>query len=169
MQSVEDRPVETGRSATIPRDVLVGVGILAFCALAYWVTLGFKEAPAALAQNVQPATFPRLVIGVIVGLTVVMMAIGARVRGGWKTAPPLPVYVTAALMIGFVLAFESLGILAAMALFAFAGPLFWGARNIPAVIAFAILFPAAVYLVFAVGLGVYFPPGVVQTALDAIL
>ena len=160
--SATGRPAEAGG---LPRDVLVGVVILTFCAAVYWITLGFKEAPAALAQNVQPATFPRLVIGVIVVLTLVMMALGFRKRGGRRAMPPLPVYLTGAMMIGFVVIFDTLGILAAMASFAFVGPLVWGERNILAVAAFAVAFPAMVWLVFAEGLGVYFEPGVVETAL----
>ena len=168
METADGRPVASGRSESVPRDMLVGAAILAFCAVAYWITLGFKEAPAALAQNVQPATFPQLVIGVIVALTIGMMALGLRSAGGWREMPPPPVYATAAMMIGFVIAFDTLGILAAMALFCFAGPLVWGARNLAAVAVFAVAFPALVYLVFAVGLGVYFAPGIVQNAIAAI-
>ena len=158
-------PAETERADAIPRDVRVGAAILLFCALAYWITLGFKEAPAALAQNVQPATFPRLVLGVIAVLTLAMMALGMRGAGDAKPMPPLPVWLTGATMIGFVLAFQAFGILAAMALFAFVGPLLWGARNLLAVAGFAVLFPAAVYVVFVRGLGVWFEPGIVETVL----
>ena len=54
------RPAEAGR---LPKDFIAGLGVLAFCAFAYWLSLDIKSAPAALAQNVQPATFPRGVIG----------------------------------------------------------------------------------------------------------
>ena len=61
------------RSARLPSDLVVGACILLFCAAAYAVTLTFARAPAVVAQNVQPATFPRLVLGVIAVLTVAMM------------------------------------------------------------------------------------------------
>jgi putative tricarboxylic transport membrane protein len=153
----------------VPRDIVVGVLILAFCAVAYWISLSIKQAPSALAQNVQPSTFPRLVIGVIAILTVVMMAIGFRRADRTRAGPALTVYLTAAMMIGFILVFQHLGILAAMATFAFCGPLLWGAKNYLAVLLFAILFPAAVYLLFAVILGVYFEPGIIETAIGKFL
>ena len=60
-QDPHDTNAAGGRPAAfrLPRDFIVGACVLAFCAVAYAVTLTFKEAPAALAQNVQPATFPR--------------------------------------------------------------------------------------------------------------
>jgi hypothetical protein len=54
---------------------------------------------------------------------------------------------------------QVLGIVAAMVLFCAAMPVAWGARRWAAVIGFAVLFPAAVYTVFAIGLSVYFEPG----------
>ena len=53
-----------------------------------------------------------------------------------------------------------LGIIAAMVLFALGMPLVWGERRYWAVALFAIGFPAVVYSVFAIGLDVYFAPGV---------
>lgn len=153
----------------MPRDIVIGVAILVFCAVSYWITLSFKEAPAALAQNVQPSTFPRLVIGVIAILTLLMMAIGARRIDRKKAGPVMSVYLTAIMMISFVLVFQYLGILAAMAAFAFCGPVLWGARNYLAVVLFAILFPAAIYLLFAVVLGVYFEPGIVESMIEKFL
>lgn len=156
-----ERPAEAGRFA---RDFAIGVVLLAFCVAAYWITLGFKQAPAALAQNVQPATFPRLVIAVIAVLTVAMMLLGLREREPKRAMPRPAMIVTATAMIGFVLAFEMLGVLASIGLFCLVMPVMWGARPSWRLVVFAIGFPTAVYLVFAVGLDVYFPPGVVEQA-----
>lgn len=156
--STED--VRLAVAGRLPRDFMIGAAILVFCAAAYWITLGFQEAPAALAQNVQPASFPRLVIGVIACLSVVMMVLGLGQSGQRQKVPPISVFVTATMMIGFVVAFDTLGIIAAMALFTLTMPILWGERRIFVLIAFAVLFPALVYTVFALGLGVYFAPGV---------
>ncbi|MEM9781133.1 MAG: tripartite tricarboxylate transporter TctB family protein [Pseudomonadota bacterium] len=153
-----DRPADLGR---LPRDLGVGIAILAFCAVAYVITLGFDEAPAALAQNVQPATFPRMVIGVITAMTLLMMALGLGQPSRRKALPALMVPVTGAMMLGFVLAFDTLGAFEAMVLFALVMPVLWGARNPVALIGFALLFPFAVYLVFVGALGLFFEPGVV--------
>lgn len=159
---------DTERSATagrFPRDFWIGVALLGFCAAAYFVTLSFKQAPAALAQNVQPATFPRLVIGVIAILTILMMTLGLTARDPQRRSPKLVMLVTAAMMAGFVFAFDLLGLMTAMALFSLVMPLVWGASPSFRLVVFAIAFPAAVYVIFGILLGVYFPPGLLTTAL----
>lgn len=145
--------------ARLPRDFIVGACVLAFCAVAYAVTLTFKEAPAALAQNVQPATFPRLVISVIAVFSVMLMALSFRLPAKVMKPVPLMVPVSAAVMIGFVAAFGLLGFLPAMILLCLGLPVIWGERRWALVVPFAILFPAAIYGLFAVVLGVHFEPG----------
>ncbi len=163
--TTSERPADAGRFA---RDFLVGLALLAFCAVAYWVTLDFKEAPAALAQNVQPATFPRMVIGVISALAVLMITLGASRYEPRRRAPRPIMLITAALMVGFVIAFDTLGLTFAIGLFCLVMPRLWGARWSVKLVVFAIAFPTAVYLVFAVGLGVYFPPGVIEQLLGQL-
>ncbi len=148
-----------GAVGGLPRDLLVAVAVLAFCAIAYAVTLGFAEAPAAVAQNVQPATFPRLVIAVIAVLCGALAMLSFRTDSARKRPVKPMVPVTAAMMVAFVVAFDTLGFIAAMVLFAGAMPMLWGERRWRFVLPFAVLFPAAVYLVFVVGLGVHFDPG----------
>lgn len=143
----------------LPRDFIVGACVLVFCAAAYAVTLTFKEAPAALAQNVQPATFPQLVISVIAVFSVMLMALSLRLPAKALKPVPLMVPVSAAVMVGFVAAFGLLGFLPAMILLCLGLPVIWGERRWALVVPFAILFPAAIYGLFAVVLGVHFEPG----------
>jgi len=147
------------QAARLPRDLVVALAVLTFCAAAYAVTLGFKEAPSAVAQNVQPATFPRLVIGVIATLSALLAALSFRSDSARKRPVKPMVAVTAAMMIAFVIAFDTLGFIAAMVLFSLAMPMLWGERRWSRLLPFAALFPAAIYLVFVLGLGVHFDPG----------
>jgi putative tricarboxylic transport membrane protein len=160
--SDQARAAEQTSAARIPRDVIVGACILIFCGVAYAITLTFEEAPAALAQNVQPATFPRLVISVIAVLSTVLMVLSFRSLE--KSLKPVPAMValSAAVMIAFVLAFDALGIVPAMALLCFGLPVLWGERRWRLVVSYAIVFPAAIYGVFAVVLGVHFDPGLLS-------
>jgi putative tricarboxylic transport membrane protein len=147
------------RFGRLPPDLLVGAAILAFCAAAYAVTLTFAKAPAVVAQNVQPATFPRLVIGVIAVLTIAMMALASqapRLAGLARTAPMT--WLTALVMIAFVLAFEWLGIVPAMMLLCLGLPALWGERRWHVIVPFALAFPAMVYFLFAEVLDVHFEP-----------
>lgn len=146
-------------AARLPRDFVIALVVLAFCAVAYGITLGFGKAPASVAQNVQPATFPRLVIGVLAVLSGGLAALSFS-RDSRRAGPvPLMVPLTGACMVAFVIAFDTLGFVPAMALFCLGLPLLWGERRLARVIAFAVAFPAAIYLLFAIGLDVHFESG----------
>lgn len=152
----EGRPAHAGR---LPRDFVVGLFILGFCGLVYWASLSIKLAPVALAQNVQPATFPRMILAVIAALVALMMALSFR-RDSRPAKPVKPmVALTAVMMVAFVIVFEVLGILAAMVLFCLLMPVLWGERRWLRLVVYATVFPAAVYVIFALGLEVYFAPG----------
>ncbi|MDX1542231.1 MAG: tripartite tricarboxylate transporter TctB family protein [Geminicoccaceae bacterium] len=154
-----ERPSEPHEARPrIAPDLMVGLAILVFCGVAYGVTLTFDRAPAALAQNVQPATFPRLVIIVIAVLTVIMM-VSSRALPPTHRAPIKPmVFASAGVMVAFVLGFAWLGILPAMILLCLGLPLLWGERRLALVVPFAVVFPTLVYLLFAEVLEVYFEP-----------
>ncbi|MDH3597284.1 MAG: tripartite tricarboxylate transporter TctB family protein [Rhodospirillales bacterium] len=143
----------------LPRDVVVGACVLVSCAVAYAITFSFKQAPAALAQNVQPASFPRLVISVIAVLSAGQMILSWRLPE--KALKPMPwtIAISAAVMIAFVIAFDALGIVPAMVLLCFGLPVLWGERRWHLIVPYAILFPAAIYGLFAKVLGVHFDPG----------
>ena len=136
--------------------------ILAFCAIAYGITLTFDTAPAALAQNVQPATFPRLVIGVIAVLTLVMMAPAWRRERRAKPPVPPMVWLSAGVMIAFVLAFQWFGVVPALLMLCLGLPLLWGERRLVLVVPFGLGFPLLVHLLFVEVLGVHFEAGVLD-------
>lgn len=147
-----------GGSGRLPSDLAVGACILLFCAVAYGVTLTFDRAPAVVAQNVQPATFPRLVLGVIAVLTLVMMSLARGQPDKRRRRVPAMTWLSAVVMIGFVLAFQWLGIVPAMVLLCLGLPVLWGERRWHFVLPFGLGFPLAVYLLFVEVLEVHFEP-----------
>lgn len=154
----DGRAADGMSAARIPRDAIAGGAILLFCLAAWLVTLTFKQAPPALAQNVQPASFPRLVLGVMAVLATIIIVRSFR-QPEKRPKPIAPmVWPSAAVMVGFVIAFGQLGILPAMMLLCFGLPIMWGERRLQFVIPYAILFPLAIYWLFAVILGVHFEP-----------
>lgn len=160
--SVSDPSGRSAQAVRLPRDFIIGLVILILCAVTYSITLGFKAAPAAIAQNVQPATFPRMVLVVISCLALIMMAMSFRRDSKPGKALPLMIPFTGALMVGFVIAFDFLGIIPAMLLFCALLPLIWGERRWAFIVAFAALFPALIYAVFALGFGVHFEAGILE-------
>ncbi len=161
---MSEKPLRGGRAAgdksaaRFPRDAIAGTGVLLFCLAAYLVTLTFKEAPPALAQNVQPATFPRLVLAVMAVLATIIIVNSFRLPDKQPKPIRLMVWPSAAVMIGFVIAFEILGILPAMMLLCFGLPMLWGERRLYLIIPYAIIFPLAIYGLFVIVLGVHFEP-----------
>jgi len=155
----EGKRVADAWSATrLPRDAIAGAGVLLFCLVTYLLTFGFKNAPPALAQNVQPATFPRLVLAVMAVLAVIIIVMSFRTPDSRPKPIRLMVWPSAAVMIGFVIVFDILGILPAMMLLCFGLPLMWGERRLHLIIPYAVIFPLAVYGLFAIALGVHFEP-----------
>ena len=57
-----------------------------------------------------------------------------------------------------MIAFDFLGILPAMILLCLGLPIMWGEKRLIFVVPYAILFPLAIYGLFAVVLGVHFEP-----------
>jgi putative tricarboxylic transport membrane protein len=148
-----------GRGAGhLPSDLAVGGCILLFCAAAYGLTFTFGKAPAVVAQNVQPATFPRLMLGVIAVLTLIMMVLTPRRSARRRSPVPPMTWISGAVMVGFVLAFQWLGIMPAMVLLCLGLPVLWGERRWHLVLPFGLGFPLAVYFLFAEALEVYFEP-----------
>ena len=161
-------PSTTGRGAAdapspprLPRDAVVGAGVLVFCAVAFAVTLTFDQAPPALAQNVQPARFPQLVLGVMAGLAAIV-----TVRGFALPEAPLKpvkrmVFVSAAILVGFVVAIDLVGFFEAAMLLCLALPPVWGERRWRLVVPYALVLPAALWVLFVQVLDVFFEPGLI--------
>ena len=140
-------------------DYMVGGVILLFCAVVVGITTTFDEVPPILAQGIPPTQFPRMMVGVIAILAAIMIY-QAHGREPKKRKPvPLMVFLSAGVLLAFIAAIEVIGTIPAMFLFCVALPLLWGERRIVAILIFAVVFPAAVYLLFSNFLEVRFPAG----------
>ena len=165
MSGDRQETTEQGNGAASPApfrlrgDYLVGGVIFLFCAAVVGITTTFDEVPPILAQGIPPTQFPRLMVGVIAVLAAIMVY-QAHGREPKKRKPvPRMVFLSAGLLLAFIAAIEVIGTIAAMFLFCVALPLLWGDRRIVAILIFAAVFPAAVYLLFSNFLEVRFPAG----------
>jgi len=154
----EGRAANRGVAARIPHDAIAGAGVLVFCLVVYLVTLTFKQAPAVIAQNVQPATFPRMVLVVMAVLAGIIIFRSFNIPDTPQKRLKPMVWLSATVMPGFVVVFYLLGILPAMMLLCFFLPLLWGERRFRFIVPYSILFPLAVYLLFVTVLKVHFEP-----------
>lgn len=151
--------VRTTRPPRWRADYGIAAVILLFCAVVVVLTTTFEKVPLALSQGIPPEEFPRLIVGLIVFLTLVM-ALQARAQPDSKRkAVPGMVYFTAALLSLFVAAIDWLGTMPTVFLFCLAMPILWGERRYLLVLVYAVLFPIAIYLLFSQLLQVRFPAG----------
>lgn len=157
----------TGRPALLNRaDTIVGLIILAVCGYLYYLTTTFETVSDLLAQNISAGVFPTLVLAIIalLALGLPLEHILHRRRGGdidserGERIKPMA-YLTAGLLVLLVFGTHYLGTIAIMVTACAALPLLWGERRLRLVVPFALLFPAAVAILFAGILGVQFEPG----------
>lgn len=158
-----------GRETLVHKtDLALALLILAISAGLWYATTKFAEVPAVLQQGVLPTTFPRLVIGVIVVLALLLPfehLVHAR-RGSdidedrSTRIRPISI-VTALLLVGLGAAMVPLGTIATMFLASAIIPVLWGERRLGLVAVYAVLFPLVVTLLFVFGLQVNFLPGIV--------
>lgn len=140
-------------------DVVVGIVLLALCALVYWLTTDFTEVSAMLSQNIPPTFFPRLVVTIVAGLSVMLILIGLRKDP--VSAPTISpvVFVTAGIVIAAGFLVEWIGTLPTLSVIAVSLPLAWGERRLPRIGLLAIGLPSAIYVIFSMALGIRFPTG----------
>ncbi|HEX6267265.1 MAG TPA: tripartite tricarboxylate transporter TctB family protein, partial [Burkholderiales bacterium] len=137
-------------------DLVLALVILAGCGILYYVTATFEEVAPLFADNIGPEWFPRLMLWSIAVLALALPFEHLFVAGGSKkldeerTDRVKPITLaTAGLLLLIVLAVELVGMALAAVLVSALLPLLWGERRAKVLIPFAILFPAAVTLLFA--------------------
>lgn len=149
-------------------DLWVAATVLAICAVLFAQTFTFDKVPASLAQNVQPPTFPRLVLLVIALIALIIpFEYHRKLRRGVdldverrKRLNPI-VLATGAVLVALVVTMPTLGALPALVLVCAVLPLLWGERRWKILLPFLVLFPLAVLILFAELLQVTFPRGLV--------
>lgn len=138
---------------------LIPLCILAFCAVAFWLTTGFDRVPPILKRGIQPSDFPQLVIALIAVLAIVDVFVDKSEppeRLGWTT------WQTIAALGGFALLaqidlFIGLGAFAALLAW------LWGERRKPALLGIGIALPIAVFFLFDRVFEVRFPRGLLTS------
>ncbi|GEM_PF-3232259 len=158
----------SGRSVRgLHHDVYVGFVMIVFCAVAFYVTTTFDSVPAMLSQNIPATFFPRLVLATITLLSVILIVSGLKRSAESLGSVPGSVFTTAAVITLAVFLVKPLGTLLTVGLLALTLTWLWGERQWSRIASLAIGLPAAIYLVFAIGLQVRFPRGVVMSLIGA--
>lgn len=164
---VDGREGAPASSLIHPTDLRLALFILSVCAYLYWVTTDFEQVADMFAQDVGPEFFPQLLLWTIGLLTLALpvehLFLEEKRKGidkNRKSRIEPMAFVTAGLLIATVASIPWLGSILSMVAVCILMPLLWGERRPKVLIPFAVIFPAAITLLFAYLLGVHFEPGV---------
>lgn len=164
----EDRPGASGPGTIrLHRpDVCVAALIIAICVGLFAHTFWFDQVPSSLAQNVQPAVFPRLLLVTVAAIALIIpfeyhrkLRVGIDLDSHRRSPVGRDVLTTALALVVMVAALPWLGALPALVLIAAGLPILWGERRWAILAPYVALFPLAVLWLFSEVLQVTFPRG----------
>ena len=124
-------------------------------------TFTFDIVPPILNRGIQPATFPKGLLLLIIGLTLVVFYLS--INKPWKIEKKLPktFFLTLLSFILFVIVSKTLDFFLAISLLSIFVSYCWGERRLFYLILVSIIFPIIVFIFFETILGLRFPPGII--------
>jgi len=136
---------------------MAAAAIIAIAAALFALTFGFERLPEGITRGFGAEVFPRLVLGVIIALAVML----ALQPAAGELPPRIPgmVWLSGASLIVFMALLTVLGMLPAMLVFLVGLGWLWGERGYWVLLSSSILLTAAIWAVFVRGFGVQLPKG----------
>ncbi len=124
-------------------------------------TFTFDIVPPILNRGIQPATFPKalLILIIVMSLLIYYLAI----KNPWKVEKKLPksFYLTILSFFIFVVISKKLDFFLAISALSIFVSYFWGEKRIFNLLLVGIIFPVLVFIFFETILGLRFPPGII--------
>jgi len=154
-----------GRDGRGRPDRAVALVVLAFAAVTYAYTYWFDEVPAALMSGLGAELFPRLVLGVLALLAVLLFFNIASPPMEAPAPVPREVWITGAALCLFMGAVELVGMWPSCFAALVGLGWLWGERSLPKLGISALILTGALYLLFVRLLGVTFPRSVLGALL----
>ena len=124
-------------------------------------TFTFDIVPPILNRGIQPATFPKALLVLIISLTFIVYILSTKKP--WKVQKKLPktFYLTLISFLIFVLISKTLDFFLAISILSVFVSYYWGERRIFYLLLVSIIFPIIVFIFFETILGLRFPPGII--------
>jgi tripartite tricarboxylate transporter TctB family protein len=132
--------------------------VIAIAVALFAATFWFEEMPEGITRGFGAELFPRMVLGTIVALAVLLAIMPA-------SNPPLPrippmVWYSGASLLAFMALVPVIGMLPGMLVFLLAVGWLWGERRRLLLLSSSVLLTLAIWAVFVKGFGVQLPKGV---------
>ena len=124
-------------------------------------TFSFDTVPPILNRGIQPATFPKGLLVLIIALTSLIYYLSFKKP--WKKEKKLPktFFLTIISFVLFILISKTLDFFLAISVLSIFVSYNWGERRIFYLFLVGILFPLVVFIFFEMILGLRFPPGII--------
>tara|TARA_A100001011_G_scaffold369968_1_gene425806 strand:- start:241 stop:747 length:507 start_codon:yes stop_codon:yes gene_type:complete len=135
--------------------------IFIFCILAFFNTFYFDTVPPILNRGIQPATFPKILLILIISLTSLVYYLS--LKKPWKKQDNLEkqFFLTLLTFALFILITITLDFLLAIGTLSFLVSFFWGERRKLFLLLVSVIFPVIVFIFFETILGMRFPSGII--------
>ena len=140
---------------------LVSFVIIAASIILLFITFTFDIVPPILNRGIQPATFPKALLVLIILLTLVIYFLSLKIP--WKQEKKLPktFYLTLFAFILFIIISKTLDFFLGISLLSIFVSYCWGEKRIIYLLLVSIVFPIIVFIFFETILGLRFPPGII--------
>ena len=124
-------------------------------------TFSFDIVPPILNRGIQPATFPKALLVLIISLTFLIYYLS--IKKPWKIEKklPKPFFLTLLSFLIFIIVSKTLDFFLAISLLSVFVSYCWGERRILYLLMVSIIFPIIVFIFFETILGLRFPPGII--------
>ena len=157
----KNKGTRSNSSLFFSTELKVSAIILLFSFFAFINTFYFDTVPPILNRGIQPATFPKILLILIIFLTSLTYFLSLKTP--WKKGTKLekPFFQTLFVFLLFVLVTIYLDFFLAIAVLSFSISFFWGEKRVIYLILVSVLFPIIVFIFFETILGLRFPPGII--------
>ena len=124
-------------------------------------TFTFDIVPPILNRGIQPATFPKALLILIIGMTLTIYYLA--IKNPWKVEKKLPksFFLTLFSFVIFVIVSKTLDFFLAISALSIFVSYYWGEKRIIYLLLVGIIFPVIVFIFFETILGLRFPPGII--------
>ncbi len=135
--------------------------IILISSILLYITFTFDIVPPILNRGIQPATFPKALLLLIISLTLIIFFLS--IKKPWKEEKKLPkeFYITLGCFLLFLFVSKFLDFFLGISLLSAIVSYFWGERRLIFILFVSILFPIIVFIFFETILGLRFPSGII--------
>ena len=139
----------------------VFIVIILFSTILLISTFSFDTVPPILNRGIQPATFPKALLILIIAMTLIIYYLATK--NSWKIEKKLPksFFLTLFSFILFIIVSKTLDFFLAISVLSIFVSYNWGEKRWFYLLLVSIIFPLVVFIFFEMILGLRFPPGII--------